>query len=63
MFITPAIANGELSTANFDSSWAYSWARGSLFSGVEWSSTSFPSIGSSFKCHSKRTSLSPFQIH
>ena len=59
MFITSITENSKgCSAANFDSNWAYSRAWGIFTIGVGWSSTSFPSIGSSFKSKREWISLS-----
>ena len=49
MFITSIIENSdEFSSAKINSNWAYSQIGESLTISVGWSSTTFPSIGSSF---------------
>lgn len=59
MFITSKTGSSEgCSVADFDSNWAYSRAWGIFTIGVGWSSTSFPSIGLSFKSKREWISLS-----
>ena len=49
LFITSTIENSdEFSSAKINSNWAYSQIGESLTISVGWSSTTFPSIGSSF---------------